>query len=258
MKLYIEGDINRYYVQTLCMIFFPGAKFSENEPDTPETPTVSVSVCYDDHTAHAKACIRCEAGEASADGSAEIGECRTISTSAASADLKQTAGKFAVGGAMLSAGKKLFGDTPPWGMLTGVRPAKIACDLLTHGGMTRLEAEEWLRRVYRVSPKKASLVTSIAERENEIIGRLPENSCSLYVSIPFCPTRCAYCSFVSYSTKRLLSMIPEYLERLERDLRATLALIKRLGQKVVTVYIGGGTPGILDENQLRGLLKVIH
>lgn len=257
MKLYIEGDINRYFVQTLCMIFFPGAKFSETEEENDNTPTVSVSVRYDDEYAYADAYMKCEAGCGRGSGKAAICESRTISTSAATADLVSIAGKFAVGGAMLEAGEMLFGDTPPWGMLTGVRPAKISCDLLTSGGMTHNEAEEWLRRVYRVSPKKASLVTAIAERENEIISELGDNTCSLYISIPFCPSRCAYCSFVSYSTKRLLSMIPDYLVRLERDLRATLALIKRLGQKIITVYIGGGTPGILTEQQLEGLLRIV-
>ncbi|MBR6708660.1 MAG: coproporphyrinogen dehydrogenase HemZ [Clostridia bacterium] len=258
MKLYIDGDINRYFVQTLCMIYFPGAKFSENEPETENTPVVRISVRYDESYAYAEAHMSCEAGQGHGTGKAAINESRTISTSAATADLTSIAGKFAVGGAMLEAGEMLFGDTPPWGMLTGVRPAKISCDLLSHAGLNRNEAEEWLRRVYRVSPKKASLVTAIAERENEIIDSLGKNTCSLYISIPFCPSRCAYCSFVSYSTKRLLSMIPEYLVRLERDLRATLALIERLGQKVVTVYIGGGTPGILEADQLRSLLSIVN
>ena len=81
--------------------------------------------------------------------------------------------------------------------------------------------------------------------------------CSIYISIPFCPTRCAYCSFVSYSTKRLLSLIPNYLDRLYRDIDDTFGLIDELGLKVSTVYIGGGTPTILSAEQLDELLERI-
>ncbi len=258
MKLIIDGDINRYFVQTLCMIFFPGSKFSEAEDADENTlPSVRLKVWLDGEYAYAKADMACDIGSAHGTGSAKISECRTISTSAASADMEQTALKFAAGGAMLDAGKNLFGDTPPWGMLTGVRPAKIACDLMKNGGMTREAAEDFLHAVYHVSPKKAALVTTIAERENAIIDSLPKNTCSLYISIPFCPSRCAYCSFVSYSTNRLLSMIPDYLVRLKVDLNRTLDLIEKCGQKVETVYIGGGTPGILDEKQLDGLLEIV-
>jgi len=248
MKVYIDGDINRYFVQTLCMIFFPGEKFSDTEEETEDTPVVRLSVAPRDGRSYASATMKCRDGIAQGEGSAD-GE-------------DQAAQKFASGAAMLDAGRRLFGDIPPWGMLTGVRPAKIARDLI--GGtpdrppMTREEAENTIRREYWVSPKKASLVCSIAERERELVGSLDKNTCSLYVSIPFCPTRCAYCSFVSYSTKRMLSMIPEYLERLERDIVRVTDLIKRLGQKVETVYIGGGTPGILDEAQLERLLCVIR
>ena len=82
-------------------------------------------------------------------------------------------------------------------------------------------------------------------------------TCSVYVSIPFCPTRCSYCSFVSYSTKRLLSLLPEYLLKVCEDARAMLSYLKDHGFKVQTVYIGGGTPTTLSEAQLGILLGTI-
>ncbi len=243
MKLFVDGDINAYYVQTLCMLFFPGAKFAENEPDTPDTPAVSLRLERTEGQACVHAHIRCAEGEADGEGTA--------------AGRDAMSAKLAAGRAMLDAGRKIFGETPPWGMLTGVRPSKLAADCLARG-MTVSEAEARLRGEFLVSPKKAALVTAIARREDEIIRSLGENTCSLYISIPFCPTRCAYCSFVSYSTRRLLAMIPDYLVRLRRDLKEMIALTRQLGQKIVTVYIGGGTPGILDETQLGGLLEIVR
>ena len=80
----------------------------------------------------------------------------------------------------------------------------------------------------------------------------------MYIAIPFCPTRCDYCSFVSYTSPRLLSLIPEYLKRLRDDIAFTASLIRDLGLKVSTVYIGGGTPTVLEPDQLDGLLDSLY
>jgi oxygen-independent coproporphyrinogen-3 oxidase len=110
---------------------------------------------------------------------------------------------------------------------------------------------------YLVIPKKAALATKVAASERKIIGIPDQRDCSVYISIPFCPSRCSYCSFVSYSSKKLLALIPEYLESLKKDICANFDLIKKLGLKVKTVYIGGGTPTILDEGQLCDLLGTV-
>ena len=111
---------------------------------------------------------------------------------------------------------------------------------------------------YFLNPKKASLLTDIAKKEAQIIKRTPADSCSVYISIPFCPTRCAYCSFVSYSTKRLLSMTDDYLTQLYTDIDRTFENIKRLGLNVRTVYVGGGTPTVLTPMQIGSLLEKIN
>ena len=108
--------------------------------------------------------------------------------------------------------------------------------------------------------KLPSVLNKFLDKPKELkklLSKFSNDTCSLYVSIPFCPTRCAYCSFVSYSTKRLLSMIPEYLERLFVDIKNTVELIKKKGQKIVTIYIGGGTPTTLSEVELEKLLSCI-
>ncbi len=246
MKLFIKGDINSYYVQTLCMIFFPGAKFSEEEEVTDKTDILDIEVEHLDDGVRAVAKMTSggrtaqkEHTELYRDGVTRI---RTA--------------KIASGIAVLSAGEALFEVTPPWGILTGVRPAKIAAPFVD-AGMTSAQIRETLCRDYFLNPKKAALLTDIAEKEAIIINKTPKKSCSVYISIPFCPTRCAYCSFVSYSTKRLLSMLDDYLVRLYDDIERTFNTIKSLGLHVQTVYIGGGTPTVLSSEQLRKLLSKI-
>ena len=91
-----------------------------------------------------------------------------------------------------------------------------------------------------------------------MIGTPDARDCSMYISIPFCPSRCSYCSFVSYTSKKLLELIPAYLEKLKVDLHANFQTIRKLGLRLKTIYIGGGTPTILEADQLRELLALIN
>lgn len=246
MIINIDGDINRFYVQTLCMVFFPGAKFSENEEPTENTPIVNVFLREKDKIYYAKVSIKIGDKFVEREHSEPYSENNTrIKTE-----------KVAVGVALFKCGEKLFRSTPSWGILTGVRPAKIARDLFNLG-LSITEMKNVLTKQYFVNPKKATLVGKIARVENKIIKALPENTCSLYISIPFCPSRCSYCSFVSYSTPKLLSLIPEYLDKLCNEVENTLKLIKELGQTLVTIYVGGGTPTTLTPEQMKKLLSVI-
>lgn len=245
MKLITEGNVNKYYAQTLCLLFFPAAKFSESEEITPSTPVVTMTMTEVESGVRATVKIKTEIGESYAETFMQYEEDGAMS--------RHRTDNIALGAAMLEAGGKLFGSTPAWGLLTGVRPAKIAKEYIERGLDDKATTRE-LTTSYLINPKKAALLTAIARNEYNIAKTLDDNMCSVYISIPFCPSRCAYCSFVSYSTKRLLSMIPAYLERLYRDIDDTFALIRELGLQVVTVYIGGGTPTILTADQLKELL----
>ena len=133
-------------------------------------------------------------------------------------------------------------------MLVGVRPARSASDMLRT--MSKTKVKKVLTSDYNVIPKKASLAVDVAITEEKIAGTVSPKDCSVYISIPFCPSRCAYCSFVSYTTKNLLSLIPEYLIKLGKEIERDFATIRRLGLDVKTVYIGGGTPQYLTKDSL--------
>ncbi len=248
MILKINGNINKYYVQTLCMVFFPGATFGENEVAGEGVPEVAVDVYPDKN------------GEAvSAYISIKLNDKLCEATETVYLDEEVTFGtheSVAVGRAAFAAGKELLGHTPPWGILTGIRPAKVAGGLL-RSGKGILKAKKIMRDEYFLNPQKAALAVSVASAEYKLTKKMPKDTCSLYISIPFCPSRCAYCSFVSYTTKRLLSMVDEYLLVLIEELRETFDVIKRLGMTLTTIYIGGGTPTTLTAEQLELLLSEI-
>ena len=248
MILKINGNINKYYVQTLCMVFFPGATFSENEQPGEDIPEVAVEVYRDSEDTAVTAYVSIKLNDKLCESTESVLLSEEINFATHEA--------IAVGRAIFAAGKELLGHTPPWGILTGVRPAKVANSIL-RSGKGILKTKKVLRDEYFLNPQKAALAVSVASAEYKIMKRMPKDTCSLYISIPFCPSRCAYCSFVSYTTKRLLSMIDDYLEALIIDLEDTLDTIKKLGLRVTTIYIGGGTPTTLSYTQLERLLKKI-
>ncbi len=247
MILNIDGNINRYYVQTLCMIFFPGSTFGENEESGEDIPEVTVHVLSEDKksvTAYVAIKLNdrvCEATE-------------TVSTD--EEIVIATHSSIAVGRALFAAGKELLGHIPPWGILTGIRPAKVAGQLLK-SGKGIIKTKRIMRDEYFLNPQKAALAVSVASNEMKLLKKMPKDTCSLYISIPFCPSRCAYCSFVSYTTPRLLSLIDDYLDSLIIELDEKLKIIKKCNLRLMTIYIGGGTPTTLSHHQLERIFKKI-
>ncbi len=248
MILRVEGNINRYYVQTLCMVFFPGATFGENEEPGIGVPEVTVSI-YKEEDGSDTAFVSMKLNDRVCEATETVHIDEDISVAEHPA--------IAVGRAIFAAGKELLGHIPPWGILTGVRPAKIASSILAEGRGI-LKTKKILRDEYFLNHQKAALAVSVATAEAKLLKKIDANTCSLYVSIPFCPTRCSYCSFVSYTTPRLLSMIDDYLDALLYEIDDTFKVIEAVGLKVNTVYIGGGTPTTLNATQLRKLLTKIN
>lgn len=248
MKVDLDGNlpINRYYVQMLCMIYFPGVKFSE-ENGGDDGLFLDVNVRKEGETVRARCTLTALEKTESAEKEAKIGGDIT----------EDRAVKLAIGAAMLAVGDALLSYRPSWGMLIGVRPSKVAMEKLLEGN-SKTRTRKILTSEFFVTPKKAALATDVALNERAIIGTPDKRDCSIYVSVPFCPSRCAYCSFVSYTSKKLLSLIPEYLVRVCRDIEKTFDMTEKLGMNVKTVYIGGGTPSVLDASQIKMLLGTIN
>lgn len=246
MILHIEGDINRYYVQTLCMIFFPGSTFPDDEEPGDNVPELTLKVEKTEKGYKAVSFVKLGANTA---------EC--VRETDFRPDLTdERCCKLAVGASVAGALGKLLEYRPTWGVLTGVRPTKVASEMLATG-MSKTRVKRQLMSDYLLYAKKANLATEVAIHEKKIIGTPSPADCSIYVSIPFCPTRCQYCSFVCYTSNKLLSLIPEYVDRLVTDLKDLFAAIDRNKLNIKTVYIGGGTPSILEPDQLRKLLDVL-
>ena len=150
---------------------------------------------------------------------------------------------------------KATGYTAQWGILTGVRPAKLFSRLCESMGEEK--AICYFRDKLRVADKKISLCRETVESEKKIISLSGPESYSLYVSIPFCPTRCAYCSFVSHSVDRAKSLIPAYIDKLCDEIHATSELAALNGLRLETIYIGGGTPTSIETAQLKRVLSTV-
>ena len=248
MHLEINGKINEYYVQTLCLLFFPGSKFSEKGNMINEDPNVYVDITENEEKITASVTIMQNKISAS---------CTCSEEKEKYPGNAERCANIACGKAFFEAGKSIRGITPQWGILTGIRPSKFVYDLMKAGN-TKTEAVKILKRDFLVNNKKANIAAEIAVKEKAFINNIKPNSCSIYISIPFCPTRCKYCSFVSCASQKLLSLIDDYLDKLCADFAETAAIIKSLGLSVSTIYIGGGTPTTLNERQLFKLFKTIN
>ncbi len=148
------------------------------------------------------------------------------------------------------------GITPPWGVLTGVRPIKLFRRLSKEVGYEY--AADYFKSKFKVSDEKTALTVETERNESAVIELSQYNSYSLYISIPFCPSRCSYCSFVSASVERTKHLVEPYAELLCRELAETAAYAKKLGLRLETVYMGGGTPTTLSAEQMHRVLTAVR
>ncbi len=148
------------------------------------------------------------------------------------------------------------GWTLPWGTLTGIRPVKIAMQLLEEG-KGNAEIAAYMRDTYLASKEKAALSVMIANRERYVLRNIDyQDGYSLYVGIPFCPSTCLYCSFTSYPLSQWERRIDEYLEALFKELDDLAEMFRH--KRLNTIYIGGGTPTTLSPEQMDRLLTKIR
>jgi len=164
---------------------------------------------------------------------------------------------YAVKTALFKALLSHLDEAPAWGSLTGVKPAKPVRVYMQEGHSPE-DAQNWLQERYFVSPDRSELCTKAAVAALEAERSLMDNEVQLYLGIPFCPTKCAYCSFVSNDMTRWGHLIEPYVQCLVREVKAAGEMLKREKKTVGSVYIGGGTPTTLSAVQLELLLSAIR
>ena len=149
----------------------------------------------------------------------------------------------------------LFDKVYPWGALVGVRPTKLIRRYLIMG-YTYDEIDEILEKLYFVFPEKRKLLIEVVKKENEYLNPKGVN---MYVGIPYCPTRCKYCSFASYEiNSKLGNYYDDFVKTLIEEIRLTGEMLKDKDVKIESLYFGGGTPSILKEKDLKNVLEELY
>lgn len=242
MNLVIKGHKFLYETENLLRVFFPVEKIESTTERTEDEKYIITSLVVTANGADIEISVNLGKGE----------KTEKLSVSLSDKDENEEADTF------FERSLEVFlygiliretGYTPPWGILTGVRPAKLMSNLLST--MSSEKAKAYFKNTLCVSEEKTNLAYTVSQNEEPIINKSAADSFSLYVSIPFCPTRCSYCSFVSHSNESAKKLMPQYTELLVKEIEETARITKSLGLTLETVYIGGGTPTALDEENLK-------
>ena len=235
MNLTLIGHDDRYAVEQLQMALFP-----ENPPGTAESAlhrgktwlTATAKITLDGKTASAS---------------------RRLKASEETVRLRRRA----LQQSYYLAAIQLLPKLPAWGALAGVRPTKITTKHLLEGG-TPKSADKLMKDVYYVTEDRRRLAVDCSVSTVSAAKLLEPEDISVYVGIPFCPTRCTYCSFVSRTIGKKTELLEPYLTALEQEIRVTAELMRASGKHLRTIYIGGGTPSTLSTPQMIRLLDTLR
>ena len=237
MILIIDSHPFRYEMEALCRMFLHGRelKITEEVEIPPKEDYIYTALEGDEITVKAKI----DGKYAEAKRTAENDHARNM--------------ELAVFGVLT----EILSIRPKWGVLTGIRPVKLAMQLHDMG-LSEEEIRKKLKEERLVSDEKLDLLLTTMEHELEIRASSRPNSVSLYISIPFCPSRCSYCTFTSHSVEKAAKLIPQYVELLCGELKDIAVLIDEIGLHLETVYMGGGTPTVLTAKQLDRVLSTVN
>lgn len=227
MLVSLIGTAYRYDVQSLCQTFFPCENFSA---DTGRVLTVTATPDS----------VKAVFEENGKKYEAEQQICEKFDKE-----------RFAVKKAVYLCLEKATGRSSPWGIMTGIKPAVFYEKLIKNSGRA---AADIFQNDYMVLPQKIRLCESVLRNRAPALEALGENDAGFYVSVPFCPSRCRYCSFVSASTQNEGRHIAPYIQKLCAEIRGKAEFIKEHKIKITTLYIGGGTPTVLSSDQLELIL----
>ena len=247
MVLYLHGHDYHFELQNVCRLFLPQEKLTV--ADSPDTPSdgAALTACLERGETDTRLTCRLQLADydeqrfATVDNAVEnySDECELVLCELLY-DLLCDA----------------FQTSQDWGIVTGVRPVKLLRRLVAEEGEEA--AIRYLRERLYVSERKLDLCRTTLHAENRILSLSDARSFSLYISIPFCPSRCDYCSFVSQTVTRAAKLIPAYVDALVEEITYTGALAKEIGLRLETVYFGGGTPTTLTPEQILRLTKAVE
>ena len=234
MNLYVKNHTFWFELENLTRLFFPNEKITVyKEFDKTQVPFIYTEVSD-------KVCI-----------SAEINGFAKSLTAEKTDDNELVAAQL-----LYKILCEYTGITQPWGVLTGVRPVKLLRRISEEEG--QINAEKKFIDEFFVSREKFELAKETEYNEKKILDLSKNNSFSLYVGIPFCPSRCSYCSFVMASIERAKKLMEPYVELLCEEIKVTAKIANDLGLRLETVYFGGGTPTTLNAKQLDKVLSTVN
>ena len=249
MKLHFSGHDCRYVIEQGLLSLFPEERPTYGTID-PEADRRWAEVSLRGDNAHC--CAETRLGW---DGKTVT---ETVEAALSGTDYEREGQRRrALGRSFFEAYRSLTGVTPPWGSLTGVRPGKLAARLLEQG-KSPAQARRILGDTYYVSPSRRRLAVETAQEGLRAKADLRPEDISLYIGIPFCPTRCAYCSFVSQSVEKSLGLVEPYLDVLCREITDAAQMVRETGLRIKSFYMGGGTPTTLSAQQMDRLLTHLN
>ncbi len=244
MTVYIIGHKFHFETENLCRMFYPNSDIRLcYEYDKSDSDYLYTEMSESNGVTFLSAKLNVD------DGSAEYTE--------ELADYSDDEAEYLLALCIYSCFTKVTGYRPKWGLLTGVRPSKLMSKLIDKYG--KKQAEKYFTEKLLVSAEKTTLAATVSDVQKPLVSTNKGNSFSLYVSIPFCPSRCSYCSFVSHSitSANAKKLFPEYLENLIKEIEITGKYAAKNSLKLESVYFGGGTPGILGAEESELLIKTI-
>lgn len=251
MKLYLSGHDYRYAIEQSLLTLFPDQRPEYPEmPPTEEESAAWSTLTVDENTAVASARVQHQGRQAESVSRCPVSELTggLVNDRVLQRLIKQSFYKATL---------QLTGTPLPWGMLTGIRPAKLASRAL-ESGMNLEQTHTLFRETYFVSEARTQLALDAAQAGLAVQRSLKDDEISLYIGIPFCPTRCAYCSFVSADVQKALKLVEPYLDGLCQEMAASARSLREAGLSIRTIYIGGGTPTTLTAAQLDRLLTQVE
>lgn len=244
MTLIIDSHPFSYEMENLCRLFYPQSRIKVvSEPCEDDTVVYTGIKKHTDGSCLMT--VRFKAGTT---------EKASASIIPAGTEEREVQRRMAV--SLWKILSSALGCRPQWGILTGVRPLKL------FGRLASEKGEEFacgfFRDKFLVSPEKTELARTAWNNQKNFLALSRPDYFSLYIAIPFCPTRCSYCSFVSSSVEKAFHLVPQYVDLLCDEIRRTAQIAKDLRLHLQTVYIGGGTPTVLSASQLANVIGAVN